>query len=61
MIQKEACSFIKNEILAQVFSYEFCEIFKNTFLTELARTTASGGLHLNECIWHSYVLTVQFQ
>ena len=35
MIQKEACNFIKNEILAQVFSCEFCEIFKNTFLTEL--------------------------
>ena len=34
MIQKEACNFIKNEILAQVFSCEFCEIFKNTFLTE---------------------------
>ena len=23
--------FCKKEILAQVFSYEFCEIFKNTF------------------------------
>ena len=26
--------FIKKETLAQVFSYEFCEIFKNTFFTE---------------------------
>ena len=26
----EACNFIKKETLAQVFSYEFCEIFKNT-------------------------------
>ena len=26
-----ACSFIKKETLAQVFSYEFCEISKNTF------------------------------
>ena len=26
------CNFIKKETLAQVFSYEFCEIFKNTFL-----------------------------
>ena len=24
-------NFIKNETLAQVFSCEFCEIFKNTF------------------------------
>ena len=27
----EACNFIKKEALAQVFSCEFCEIFKNTF------------------------------
>ena len=26
--------FYKKETLAQVFSYEFCEIFKNTFFTE---------------------------
>ena len=28
----QACNFIKNETLAQVFSCEFCEISKNTFL-----------------------------
>ena len=27
----EACNFIKKETLAQVFSWEFCEIYKNTF------------------------------
>ena len=27
-----ACNFIKKETLAQVFSCEFCEILKNTFL-----------------------------
>ena len=27
----EACNFIKKETLAQVFSCEFCEIYKNTF------------------------------
>ena len=26
-----ACNFIKKETLAQVFSYEFCKISKNTF------------------------------
>ena len=26
----QACNFIKKEILAQVFSFEFCKIFKNT-------------------------------
>ena len=29
----QACSFIKKEAVAQVFSCEFCEIFKNTFFT----------------------------
>ena len=28
----QACKFIKSEILTQVFSCEFCEIFKNTFI-----------------------------
>ena len=27
----EACNFIKKETLAQVFSYEFCEISQSTF------------------------------
>ena len=27
----KACNFIKKESLAQVFSCEFCEIFKNTY------------------------------
>ena len=37
----QAFNFIKKETLAQVFSCEFCEIFKNTFFTEHLRTTAS--------------------
>ena len=36
-----ACNFIKKDTLAQVFSCEFCEIFKNTFFTEHLRLTAS--------------------
>ena len=32
--QAKARKFIKKESLAQVFSCEFYEIFKNTFLTE---------------------------
>ena len=31
---------IEKETLAQVFSFEFCEISKNTFVTEHLRTTA---------------------
>ena len=30
--------FIEKETLAQVFSCEFCEIYKNTFFTEQLRT-----------------------
>ena len=33
---------LKKETLAQVFSCEFYEICKNTFLTEHLKTTASG-------------------
>ena len=37
----EACNFIKEETLAQMFSCEFCQISKNTFFTELVWATAS--------------------
>ena len=33
-LQQKACNFIKKETLAQVFSWEFCEISNNTFFTE---------------------------
>ena len=36
-----ACNFIKKETLAQVCSYEFYEIFKNTFFTEPLWAVAS--------------------
>ena len=35
------CNFIKKETLAQVFSCEFCEIFKSTFSIEHLWVTAS--------------------
>ena len=35
-----ACNFIKKETLAQVYSCEFCEIFKNNYFIEHVRTTA---------------------
>ena len=41
----QACNFIKKETLAQVFSCEFCEISKNTFLQNTsARLLLSNGL-----------------
>ena len=40
-VKNQACSFIKKETLAQVFSCEFGEISKNTFFTEHLWATAS--------------------
>ena len=37
----EACNFIKKEALAQVFSCEFCEIFKNTYFYRTPPVAAS--------------------
>ena len=39
---KQACNFIKKETSATVLSCELCETFKNVFLTEYLRTTASS-------------------
>ena len=36
-----ACNFFRKKALAQVFSCEFCEIFKSIFFTEHHWTTAS--------------------
>ena len=38
LFRPEARNFIKKETLAHVFSCEFCEISKNTFLKEHLRT-----------------------
>ena len=37
----ETCNFIKKETLAQVFSCEFCEISKNTFVYRTPLVAAS--------------------
>ena len=37
VLRPEACNFIKQETLAQVFSCEFCEISKNTFFVKYLR------------------------
>ena len=39
--RSQACNFIKEEVLAQVFYCEFCNISKNTFFTENLWATAS--------------------
>ena len=40
-IRPQACNFIKKETLTQVFSCEFCEIFKKSLFTEHLQATAS--------------------
>ena len=42
LIRSEACNFIKKETLAQLFSCEFCEFFKNTFFYRTALVAASA-------------------
>ena len=37
----QSCNFIKKEAPSQMFSCEFCKIFRKTFLTEHLRVTAS--------------------
>ena len=41
-LQDDACNFIKKETLAQVFSFEFCKISKNTFSYRTPPVAASG-------------------
>ena len=42
-LQGSTCSFINKETLAQVFSCEFCEISKNTFLHRAPLVAASAA------------------
>ena len=42
----EAYNFIKKETLTQVFAYEFCEIFKNTFFDRTPLVAASESRSL---------------
>ena len=43
--QPKTCNFIKKEALVHVFSYEFCEIPKNTFFTKHLWTTVFKQIH----------------
>ena len=40
----QACNFIKKETLRQVFSFEFCEISKNTFCYRTPLVAASEDI-----------------
>ena len=47
LLKKEVCNYTKKETLEQVFSYEFCKIFKNNILREHLRATSSVKSILN--------------
>ena len=51
--KKHLCQsrFFKKETLAQVFSFEFCEISQNNFSTEYLSTTASGFSAVTTVFW----------
>ena len=38
-------NFIKKEVLAQVFSFEFCEMFKNNYFVKLLLVFAKINAH----------------
>ena len=60
-----SCSFIKKKALAQVFSCEFCEIFRNTVLTEHLRWMLLQMLLYMDVIlissWRSLAVTAIFK
>ena len=45
--QASACNFIKKEVLAQVFSCKFYEIFKKTSFYRTPPVAASEGIRIN--------------
>ena len=56
-LRPEACSFIKNETLAQVFSYEFFKISKNTFTYRTPTVAASDmSLQMKTLLCHAKLL-----
>ena len=63
---KKFLKFIKKETLAQVFSCEFCEIFKNTFLQNtsgpllLARYSGNLWFFILVCGWMQKSLKAKF-
>ena len=53
-LRSKACNFIKKEALAEVFSCEFCEISKNTFLRKTALVAAFVNFNFVQRLSVSY-------
>ena len=54
----EACNFIEKEALAQVFSCEICESFKNTFFIQHLQTTASDTKETSTVATNEYLCKI---
>ena len=54
----ETCNLIKKETLAQVFSFEFCKIFKNTFFYRTPPVAASVAIFI--IVLYQIFIKVQF-
>ena len=52
----ESCNFIKNGTPALVFSYEYCEIFKNNFDKEQLQATSSVSFFYTQTCYRYYRL-----
>ena len=60
LIKRQSCNFIKKETLAQLFSCEFCEVFKNTVFQEHLWTTASIVRNDRALVCNDKVITYNF-
>ena len=49
-LHAESCNFSKKDTLTQVFSCEFCKIFKNSFFIEHLFTAASESWEASKCM-----------
>ena len=53
-LRAQACNFVKKGPLVEVFSCEFCGIFKNTFFNEHLWTTSS----YSRTLFHGYLCII---
>ena len=45
-LEKKFCNVILKETPTQLFSCEYCEVFKNAYFEEYLRTAASGQANI---------------
>ena len=55
-LRHEGCNFLKKETLTQVFSCEFCEIFKNTFFYRTPPNDCFCNFRFSICLDKDFLL-----